>query len=167
MTRGYVVVLCCVLPRLSRKTSDVFDTLLQKQQSKWGNTTGPLLSGLFYCVASCSMILLNKIVLSTYNFSAGISLMLYQVIWCGGYNHCFNWQVIVTELTGVSLLVVQNLVAVIILLILELFHVISTEKLTWKLIKVWIPVNLIFIGMLITGMYRFVLPLTLLDTLMT
>jgi hypothetical protein len=94
-------LLCCVLPRLSRKTSDVFDTLLQKQQSKWGNTTGPSLSGLFYCVASCSMILLNKIVLSTYNFSAGISLMLYQVIWCGGYNR-FNWQLIVTELTSVS-----------------------------------------------------------------
>ena len=53
---------------------------------------------------------------------------------------------------------VQNLISVVILLVLELFHVISTEKLTWKLIKVWIPVNLIFVGMLVTGMYRCVLP---------
>ncbi|OEL25037.1 GDP-mannose transporter GONST2 [Dichanthelium oligosanthes] len=110
--------------KLSRKTSDVFDTLLQQQQSKWGNKTGPLLSGIFYCIASCSMILLNKVVLSGYNFDAGISLMLYQ-----------------------------NFVAVVILLILELFNVITTEELTWKLIKVWIPVNLIFVGMLVTGMY--------------
>ncbi|CAL4928166.1 unnamed protein product [Urochloa decumbens] len=110
--------------KLSRKTSDVFDTLIQKQQSKLGNKTGPLLSGICYCIASCSMILLNKVVLSGYNFDAGISLMLYQ-----------------------------NFVCVVILLILELFHVITTEELTWKLIKVWIPVNLIFIGMLVTGMY--------------
>jgi GDP-mannose transporter len=38
-----------------------------------------LLSGLAYCIASCSMILVNKFVLSGYGFSAGISLMLYQV----------------------------------------------------------------------------------------
>lgn len=38
-----------------------------------------LLSGLAYCLSSCSMILVNKYVLSSYDFSAGISLMLYQV----------------------------------------------------------------------------------------
>lgn len=57
----------------------------------------------------------------------------------------------------ISSFVVQNLISVVILLILELFRVISTEELTWKLIKVWIPVNLIFIGMLLTGMYRYFL----------
>lgn len=57
----------------------------------------------------------------------------------------------------ISPFVVQNLISVVILLILELFRVISTEELTWKLIKVWIPVNLIFIGMLLTGMYRYLL----------
>lgn len=39
-----------------------------------------LLSGLAYCLSSCSMILVNKFVLSSYDFNAGISLMLYQVI---------------------------------------------------------------------------------------
>lgn len=38
-----------------------------------------LLSGLAYCMSSCSMILINKYVLSSYDFNAGISLMLYQV----------------------------------------------------------------------------------------
>ena len=38
-----------------------------------------LVSGLAYCISSCSMILVNKFVLSSYNFNAGISLMLYQV----------------------------------------------------------------------------------------
>lgn len=38
-----------------------------------------LLSGIAYCVSSCSMILVNKFVLSGYDFNAGISLMLYQV----------------------------------------------------------------------------------------
>lgn len=38
-----------------------------------------LLSGIAYCISSCSMILVNKYVLSSYNFKAGISLMLYQV----------------------------------------------------------------------------------------
>lgn len=39
-----------------------------------------LLSGLAYCLSSCGMILVNKFVLSSYGFNAGISLMLYQVI---------------------------------------------------------------------------------------
>lgn len=39
----------------------------------------PLLAGLAYCLSSCSMILVNKLVLSSYDFNAGISLMLYQV----------------------------------------------------------------------------------------
>ncbi|XP_026412655.1 GDP-mannose transporter GONST2-like isoform X1 [Papaver somniferum] len=86
--------------------------------------SGPLLSGTAYCISSCSMILLNKVVLSSYGFDAGISLMFYQ-----------------------------NLVSVVVVMALKLFGLVSTEKLTWKLIKVWIPVNIIFIGMLVTGMY--------------
>jgi len=42
----------------------------------------PLISGTAYCISSCSMIMLNKIVLSSYNFNAGISLMFYQVSFC-------------------------------------------------------------------------------------
>ncbi|KAL4558148.1 hypothetical protein LXL04_036345 [Taraxacum kok-saghyz] len=83
-----------------------------------------LLSGLAYCLSSCSMILVNKYVLSSYDFNAGISLMLYQ-----------------------------NFVSVLIVSSLSILGVISTEPLTWRLIKVWLPVNFIFVGMLITSMF--------------
>ncbi|XP_062096485.1 GDP-mannose transporter GONST1 isoform X1 [Humulus lupulus] len=83
-----------------------------------------LLSGLAYCISSCSMILVNKFVLSGYDFNAGISLMLYQ-----------------------------NLISVIIVSVLNFLGVISTEPLTWRLIKVWLPVNVIFVGMLVTSMF--------------
>ncbi|CAK9146916.1 unnamed protein product [Ilex paraguariensis] len=83
-----------------------------------------LLSGLAYCISSCSMILVNKCVLSSYGFNAGISLMLYQ-----------------------------NFVSVVVVSMLSIFGVISTEPLTWRLIKVWLPVNVIFVGMLITSMF--------------
>ncbi|KAL2906818.1 GDP-mannose transporter GONST1 [Bienertia sinuspersici] len=82
------------------------------------------LSGMAYCISSCSMILINKFVLSSYDFNAGISLMFYQ-----------------------------NFISVIIVSTLSILGLISTEPLTWKLIKVWIPVNAIFVGMLITSMY--------------
>ncbi|KAJ0969463.1 hypothetical protein J5N97_022340 [Dioscorea zingiberensis] len=83
-----------------------------------------ILSGLAYCLSSCSMILVNKFVLSSYDFNAGISLMVYQ-----------------------------NFVSVVIVSTLSLFGIISTEPLTWRLIKVWLPVNVIFVGMLITSMF--------------
>lgn len=83
-----------------------------------------LLSGLAYCVSSCSMILVNKFVLSSYNFNAGISLMLYQ-----------------------------NFVSVVVVSLLSFSGMISTEPLTWRLIKVWLPVNVIFVGMLVTSMF--------------
>ncbi|XP_017224320.1 GDP-mannose transporter GONST1 isoform X1 [Daucus carota subsp. sativus] len=83
-----------------------------------------LLSGLSYCLSSCSMILVNKYVLSSYDFNAGISLMIYQ-----------------------------NFISVFIVSMLSTLGVISTEALTWKLIKAWLPVNVIFVGMLITSMF--------------
>lgn len=95
---------------------------------KWDHESrkqsGPLLSGTAYCISSCSMILLNKVVLSSYNFNAGVSLMFYQ-----------------------------NLISTVIVMILGLFRLVTLENLNWKLIKVWIPVNIIFIGMLVSGMY--------------
>lgn len=51
----------------------------EKREHGSGKKAGPLLSGTAYCISSCSMILLNKVVLSTYNFNAGVSLMFYQV----------------------------------------------------------------------------------------
>ncbi|KAE8039239.1 hypothetical protein FH972_011667 [Carpinus fangiana] len=96
----------------------------EKREHGSGKKAGPLLSGTAYCISSCSMILLNKVVLSSYNFNAGVSLMFYQ-----------------------------NLISSLVVVALGLCRAVSVEKLNWKLIRVWIPVNLIFIGMLLSGMY--------------
>ncbi|KAH7520874.1 hypothetical protein FEM48_Zijuj08G0192000 [Ziziphus jujuba var. spinosa] len=118
--------------------TDLEDGKLEKGKDKVAHTSGAfqvynqaLLSGFAYCISSCSMILINKFVLSSYNFNAGIFLMLYQ-----------------------------NLISVIIVSILSILGVISTEPLTWRLVKVWLPVNLIFVGMLITSMFRYDLGLS-------
>ncbi|WOH02297.1 hypothetical protein DCAR_0521686 [Daucus carota subsp. sativus] len=95
-----------------------------KREHGSGRSTGPLLSGTAYCISSCSMILLNKIVLSSYAFNAGISLMLYQ-----------------------------NLISCILVALMSLFGAVTVEKLNWKLIRVWLPVNIIFVAMLVSGMY--------------
>ncbi|KAI4385203.1 hypothetical protein MLD38_003256 [Melastoma candidum] len=47
----------------------------------------------------------------------------------------------------------QNLISVIVVSLLSVLEVISTEPLTWRLMKVWLPVNVIFVGMLITSMF--------------
>ncbi|KAK3206495.1 hypothetical protein Dsin_020541 [Dipteronia sinensis] len=95
-----------------------------KKEHQSGVKSGPLVSGTAYCISSCSMILLNKIVLSSYNFNAGISLMFYQ-----------------------------NLISTLVVVVFGFFGAVSVEKLNWKLIKIWIPVNIIFVGMLVSGMY--------------
>ncbi|KAK2967053.1 hypothetical protein RJ640_015273 [Escallonia rubra] len=96
----------------------------ERREHTSGRNSGPLLAGTAYCISSCCMILLNKIVLSSYAFNAGISLMFYQ-----------------------------NLISTVLVVILSLCGAVSVEKLNWKLIKVWIPVNVIFVGMLVSGMY--------------
>ncbi|XP_044504946.1 GDP-mannose transporter GONST2-like [Mangifera indica] len=96
----------------------------EKREHRLGTKSGPLLSGTAYCITSCSMILLNKVVLSGYNFNAGISLMFYQ-----------------------------NLISTLVVALFGLSRAISVEKLNWKLVKIWIPVNIIFVGMLVSGMY--------------
>ncbi|THG10877.1 hypothetical protein TEA_025812 [Camellia sinensis var. sinensis] len=92
---------------------DVEDVKLEKGKEKTvrSNKTvkihnRALVSGLAYCISSCSMILVNKYVLSSYDFNAGISLMFYQ-----------------------------NLVSVVVVSLLSFFGVITTEPLTWRLIK--------------------------------
>ncbi|KAG0452523.1 hypothetical protein HPP92_024904 [Vanilla planifolia] len=110
---------------------DLEDGLLPCKQQKivHGNKSimipnRALLSGFAYCMSSCSMILINKYVLSGYDFSAGISLMLYQ-----------------------------NIVSVMLVSSLSKLGIISTEPLTWRLIRIWLPVNIIFVGMLATSIF--------------
>ncbi|KAF4355308.1 hypothetical protein F8388_026578 [Cannabis sativa] len=80
----------------------------EKREHGMVKKSGPLLSGIAYCISSCSMILLNKVVLSGYNFNAE-SDQFFSVI------------------------------------LLGLSGAVSVEKLNPKLIRVWIPVNVIFV----------------------
>lgn len=81
-------------------------------------------SGLAYCISSCGMILLNKTVLSGYGLKGGIALMFYQ-----------------------------NVISVLLVVLLEFSGAIVTEPVTWRLVKVWFPVNCLFVGMLVTSTY--------------
>lgn len=76
----------------TQAASDVVFDDNGKQHDGIESQSGPLLSGIAYCISSCCMILLNKVVLSSYNFHAGISLMLYQVIMVIAYNMLFRGQ---------------------------------------------------------------------------
>ncbi|CAA0826208.1 GDP-mannose transporter GONST1, partial [Striga hermonthica] len=116
---------------INKDDADVENGRLEKDREKaLRNKRGlilhnqALLSGLAYCLSSCGMILVNKYVLSSYDFNAGISLMLYQ-----------------------------NFVSVVIVSTLSLLGIVTTEPFTWRLIKVWLPVNIIFVGMLVTSMF--------------
>ncbi|KAM1115395.1 hypothetical protein TB2_038471 [Malus domestica] len=100
----------------------------EKREHRSARKSGPLLSGTAYCISSCSMILLNKVVLSGYYFNAGVSLMFYQ--------ECIN------------------LISTIIVVLLNFSGVVTVEKLNWTLVRVWIPVNVIFIGMLVLGLHN-------------
>lgn len=48
----------------------------------------------------------------------------------------------------------QNLISSLVVILLGFSGAVSVEKLNSKLIRVWIPVNVIFVGMLVSGMYR-------------
>ncbi|XLR15944.1 hypothetical protein S83_043882 [Arachis hypogaea] len=47
----------------------------------------------------------------------------------------------------------QSLISVIVVSVLNLLGLVSTEPLTWRLVKVRLPVNVMFVGMLVTSMF--------------
>lgn len=82
------------------------------------------LSGSLYSTTSAALILLNKHVLASYGFSAPISLLCF---------HCW--------LSIACVSVTQSVTGA------------RVEPLTWPLIKLWVPVNVLFVGMLLTSFY--------------
>jgi len=49
----------------------------------------------------------------------------------------------------------QNFISTLVVVLLALCGRVSVEKLNWRLVRVWLPVNVIFIAMLVSGMYRY------------
>lgn len=48
----------------------------------------------------------------------------------------------------------QNSIAVIIVGTLSALGIVQTERISWRLVRIWLPVNLIFVGMLLSGFNR-------------
>lgn len=73
---------------------------------------------LFYVSTSASLILLNKYALAAFGFTCPNSLVLF---------HC--------------------VLAVVLVKVAEVLGYVHIEPLTWPIVKLWFPVNLIFVGM--------------------
>jgi GDP-mannose transporter len=83
-----------------------------------------LTAGLLYCVSSAALTLLNKKVLVHFDFSAVHALL------------CFHCMLAVVLVKSCSLLGFAQV-----------------EPLTWDVVRVWMPVNVIFVAMLATNFY--------------
>ncbi|CAI5948584.1 unnamed protein product [Closterium sp. NIES-64] len=102
-----------------------------------------LVSGMCYCASSCSMILLNKVHPASGYFHSRTPLPAVSSstnLLCQSHAH-------------MSPVHAQNLVSVTVVLVLVYMGVIATEPLTLRLMTVWLPVNLIFVGMLVTSFF--------------
>ena len=83
-----------------------------------------LISGVCYCSASISMVLLNKLVLSYFDFDAPNSLLFFQCV-----------------------------VAVVLVTLSNALGLLQMDEFSWKVVRLWLPVNLIFVGMIWSGFY--------------
>lgn len=64
---------------VTSEESDVEEAVQNVEKVGFKSRRQAMASGLAYCLSSCCMILLNKLVLANYDFEAGISLLIYQV----------------------------------------------------------------------------------------
>jgi hypothetical protein len=87
-------------------------------------STQVLVSGTIYCISSGALTLLNKEVLAHYNYHAVYSLLMF---------HC-----------ALAVLFVHAAV---------MLGLATIEPLTVQVIRLWLPVNVIFVGMLATNFY--------------
>ncbi len=83
-----------------------------------------LVAGLCYCGASGAMVLLNKHALASFGFTAPCSLLCFQCV-----------------------------LAVVLVKLCQLAGWVTLQPLKTDLVMVWVPVNVIFVGMLGTGFY--------------
>lgn len=111
-------------PLLDKDDEDVKATLPQDKHGRLLGLPIQLVAGVFYCCASAAMVLLNKAALSSFNFNAPMSLLFFQCIIC-----------------------------VILVQVSSLLGIIKVERLNLAIVKLWFPVNLIFVGMIFTSFF--------------
>lgn len=88
------------------------------------SSSGVVLPGVVYVATSASLILLNKHALASFDFSCPNSILLF---------HC--------------------VLAVVLVKGAELLGLVRLERIRWKIVRVWLPVNLLFVGMIATSYF--------------
>lgn len=110
-----------------------------------------IVSGAAYCVASASMVLLNKAALSSFDFNSTTSLLFFQCLVCvilvklaelAGLVTIepWNWKIIKASLPACAMCERA----------LHLFELLNINTIT---LQAWFPVNLIFVGMIWTSFF--------------
>lgn len=84
-----------------------------------GPSTKTIIAGVSYCTASVSMVLLNKIALSQYPLRSPTALLLVQCTLCA-----------------------------VLALLLHAARVVQVQRITWPIVKMWMPCNIVFVMML-------------------
>eukprot|EP00879_Flechtneria_rotunda_P011841 GHRR01012368.1.p1 GENE.GHRR01012368.1~~GHRR01012368.1.p1 ORF type:complete len:371 (+),score=80.22 GHRR01012368.1:574-1686(+) len=95
-----------------------------RDRTTCGGSTAALVSGVLYSVCSAALTLLNKKVLVHYDFTAVHALLCF---------HCA--------------------LAVFLVRCCSILGWAEVEPLSWELIRIWMPVNIIFVAMLATNFY--------------
>ena len=81
-------------------------------------------AGFAWCFCSFSMMLTNKLLLSSFEFNAPLSLVFIQFI-----------------------------MTVVLIDMATMMDVLVRDPLDWRIVRIWWPVNLIFVGMIVSGFY--------------
>lgn len=98
------------------KSPSILPTAVEARRSK----TTVIVAGAAYCAASVTMVLVNKLALSSFNFRSPTGLLWFQ---------CF--------------------VCVALVWLFEGLQVIRRQRLTMDICKLWIPVNILFVLMIV------------------
>lgn len=100
------------------------DVDARRQARSFLGLPASVFAGACYCLASMSMVLLNKVALSSFDFGSPNALLFYQCALCVLLVHA-------CKLAGL----------------------VKVEPFNWQIIKIWVPVNIIFVGMIGTSFW--------------
>eukprot|EP00197_Chlamydomonas_leiostraca_P015765 CAMPEP_0202881308 /NCGR_PEP_ID=MMETSP1391-20130828/36339_1 /ASSEMBLY_ACC=CAM_ASM_000867 /TAXON_ID=1034604 /ORGANISM="Chlamydomonas leiostraca, Strain SAG 11-49" /LENGTH=473 /DNA_ID=CAMNT_0049563971 /DNA_START=12 /DNA_END=1432 /DNA_ORIENTATION=- len=107
----------------SRQMSNLAASTSKSSWSSW-DWESALASEVTYCLVSAGTVLINKHALSSFDFPAPNTLLLFQFV-----------------------------LACVLLKILDVTGILNLQPIRWEVVKLWLPCNLIFVAMNVTGFY--------------
>lgn len=93
----------------------------------WTGTSGGVFSCMMYTLCSVSMVLSNKAISTSLSAEAR------------------------TNMPQLSVILFQCIIAVVLVEGAKMFKIVEYPAFSWKTAKSWLPLNILFIGMLVTG----------------